>query len=738
MLKLSKKSNELLELSKMISFNLGHSYIGSEHLLLAFFAKNFTREIFISTLKDFENFLYSDILTSIVKIRGRGEETGRENKNFTSNLKTIIEKSYIFAFSQKMNEIEPEHLAITLQKEKDTTAYKVLLDISGKKCVSHKEVKLKTAAFDSTTTPVLNSYSKDLTQMALDDSLDPVIGREKEIERVMQILLRKNKNNPCLVGNPGVGKSAVVDALAIKIASGEVPEPLQNKRIVSLDISCVVAGAKYRGDFEERIKNIFDEIKKAGNVILFIDEVHNIVNTGAGEGSLDAANILKPELARGDVSIIGATTFDEYKKYIEKDSALERRFQKVFVEEPSCSDTIEIIRGIKERYEKFHKVKILDDAILTAVEAANSEMIGRFFPDKAIDLIDETSAMACITSKKVVDSETVLSVLKKLNEGRSLNAYRALRDSGIIKNEIKKNIFGQDNAVDSLVDAFMLTSANVGGCYLLCGPTGCGKTSLAKELSRAVFGDGFLLKLDMSEFSEKHSISKLIGSPPGYVGYEEGGILIDGVIKKPSQIILFDEIDKAHPDVLKILLSLLDDGVLRDRRGRLVSFKNVVIILTSSLGFENVCGVSGFLKNSKNVENEALMRFLGNEIYARIDEIITLEKPTIESAIIACQSFAKRKNIIVTDKVINLVLKNSDVAKLGLRNVKKCFEKNVERKVNMFLRNTPEFVGSVFVDVDEDEKMIITANFGKLHLEKVPSSMYNITEDIFERNSVDV
>lgn len=739
MLKLSKKSTELLELSKMISLNLGHSFIGSEHLLLAFFAKNSTREVFLSSYREDKKLLYSDVMSEIIKMRGRGEECIKGNKSLSKNLKTIIEKSYILAFSKKSAEIEPEHIALSLQKEKDCTAFKILSSFGkGEQQTNEKErVLIDSFSSSNSLTPLLNLYSKDLTMLAYNDGLDPVIGREKEICRLMQVLLRKNKNNPCLVGNPGVGKSAVVDGLALKIVRGEVPDSLQGKRVVSLDISSLVAGAKYRGDFEERIKNVFSEIKKAGNIILFIDEVHNIVNTGAGEGSLDAANILKPELARGDISIIGATTYDEYKKFIEKDSALERRFQKVFIEEPTPEATVKIIKGLRSKYEAFHGVTITDEAIIAAVKISEEEILGRFLPDKAIDLIDESASMEKILRGNVVNEESVVRTLKRTNDGRTLKAYRSRYTPDEIKCELNKKIVGQKEAIDALVDAFISVSGAVGGCALLCGPSGSGKTSLVRELSSFVFGQGSLLKIDMAEYSEKHTVSKLIGSPPGYIGYEDSGILIDEITKKPSRIILFDEIDKAHPDVLKILLNLLDDGVLRDKRGKSISFKNAFIVLTTTFGYENKIGFSGFL--SERIDNdEEVRKLLGNEIFARIDEVITLNSPNRDDANRLVELLSGNKeNVFLSAEAINYIIDISDVKNLGLRNVRKNYEKFVSRNVNAFLLKSEMLPPKIYVTVDENKKIVVKAQFEKLNLEKEASPMYNIKKDIFERNYMD-
>lgn len=745
MIKLSKDTTQILETTKNIATNLGHSFIGTEHLLLSFFSKNSMRDVFISVNPKTSAILYSDIMAEIVKIRGRGEEVRLTSRNYSKNLHSIIEKSYILAFSVKESEIHPRHIATILSKEKETSAHYILstLMYENKKTPLIKSVDNTSVDFNyfksnMTLTPTLNTYSKDLTFSALENKLDPVIAREKELERVFQILLRKNKNNPCLVGNAGVGKSAVADGVAIKIIKGEAPEELKNKRVVLLDVSSLLAGAKYRGDFEERIKNIFDEIKKAGNIILFIDEIHNIVNTGAGEGTLDAANILKPELARGDISIIGATTFDEYRKYIEKDAALDRRFQKVYINEPSREESIEIIRGLKQRYEEFHSITITDDAITTAVDISINHILGKFLPDKAIDLIDEGASTIKMLSKKTLTKEEIKNIYKRISEKRTLQSFRESISYKELEKKLNLTVIGQNEAVTKTLNAFFVSSCAVGACMMFVGPTGSGKTSLAKELSDAVFGNGTLLKIDMSEYTDKHTVSKLIGSPPGYVGYGESGILTQEMEKTPSRVVLFDEVDKANGEVLKILLNLLDDGVIRDSRGKSVSFKNAVIILTSSKGFENTEKISGFINNTSEMKNEEIRKTLGNEIFARIDDVIVFSKPDIKDAYLLLDKLTEELgypfevNICqeVKEKIINMC----QIKNLGLRNVKKCFEKEIRRKINMFIYNTDKEIKSIQMYLDENEEIKC---FNKVSIEKSEITVYNSKKVTFERNFID-
>ena len=503
-------------------------------------------------------------------------------------------------------------------------------------------------------TKTLDKYGRDLTAIAAQGGIDPVIGRKDEIQRVIQILSRRTKNNPCLIGEPGVGKTAVAEGLALKIVSGDVPETLKNKRVIALDLTGMIAGTKYRGDFEDRINNVISELKKAGNVILFIDELHTIIGAGSAEGSADTANILKPSLARGDFQVIGATTINEYRKYIEKDSALERRFQPVMVGEPSEEEAIEILKGLRDRYEAHHKVKITDDAIEAAVKLSSRYIADRFLPDKAIDLIDEAASKVRLKNFTPPDDvkglEDELSQLQKgkgnlLLMNRTLSVLhkfvikkKALKDkiedakrnwrekndhtndevtpediaeivsgwTGIpvvqlteeeserllkLESILHERIIGQDEAVKAVAKA--IRRGRVGlkdpnrpiGSFIFLGPTGVGKTELCKTLAEAMFGDeNAMIRFDMSEFMEKHTVSKLIGSPPGYVGYDEGGQLTERVRRKPYSVILFDEIEKAHPDVFNMLLQILDDGRLTDSQGRKVDFRNTVIIMTSNVG----------------------------------------------------------------------------------------------------------------------------------------------------------
>ena len=619
--------------------------------------------------------------------------------------------------------IGTEHLLVGIMREGDSVAVRIMMDLNVNpqklyneivKTINEADSKEQGAKRSSNrgsfnSTPTLNQYGSDLTKRATEGKLDPVIGRSTEIDRVIQILSRRTKNNPCLIGEPGVGKTAIAEGLAEKIVAGDVPETLKNKRVVSVDISSMVAGAKYRRDFEERIKKSLDEVRKAGDVILFIDEIHTIVGAGSAEGAVDAANILKPLLARGEIQVIGATTTNEYRQYIEKDAALERRFSPVTVEEPSEEDAIKILEGLRDKYEAHHNVKITDDAIKAAVDLSIRYVNDRYLPDKAIDLIDEAASKVKMQSYTKPDSIRKLEEEKeKVNKEKeeaiaTQNFEKAakLRDKQRTKKEkleeeqakwkdgntknvitlnkeniaeviarwtgipaykitetesdklrhleenLHKRVIGQNEAVSAVAKAIRrgrvgLTDPNrPTGSFLFLGPTGVGKTELAKALAEAMFGnEDAMIRIDMSEFMESHSVAKLIGSPPGYVGYDEGGQLTEKVRRKPYSVILFDEMEKAHPDVMNMLLQILEDGRLTDSQGRTVNFKNTIIIMTSNVGAKLITDKNklGFA-NDKSAENEKqeyenikkevlaeLKKQFRPEFINRIDDIIVFHK----------------------------------------------------------------------------------------------------------------
>ncbi|MBR7060472.1 MAG: ATP-dependent Clp protease ATP-binding subunit, partial [Eubacterium sp.] len=639
----TNKANEVLNLAIKSAAEYGHNYVGSEHILIGLLkegtgiAASVLAEKGI-TLEDVDSLIKSEI--------GTGSPTRLSPDDFTPRSKRIIELSFQIARSMTHSFVGTEHILISLVKESDSYAVRFInqLGVDENALLEELAQSLGNGNTDESNgakqgkkgkskTPTLEEFGKDLTEMAKQGKIDPVIGREKEIQRVIQILSRRNKNNPCLIGEPGVGKTAIAEGLTLKIVSDEVPELLRNKKIVALDLTSMVAGTKYRGDFEERIKKAMEEVRQAKDVILFIDEVHTIIGAGAAEGAVDAANILKPSLARGEIQVIGATTIDEYRKNIEKDAALERRFQPVTVGEPTEEEAIEILKGLRDRYEAHHKVKITDEAIESAVKLSTRYIADRFLPDKAIDLIDEAASIvrlnaqtlpqnlkdmedeikrleqekqAAITSQdyeaaaKFRDKQKNLSELLAGEKDKWKNAsnhdvksvstdevaavvsgWTGIPVSQLTKEEserllnmekiLHERIVGQDKAVSSIAKA--IRRGRVGlknpnrpiGSFIFLGPTGVGKTELCKTLAEAMFGDeNAIIKLDMSEYMEKHTVSKLIGSPPGYVGFDEGGQLTEKIRRKPYSVVLFDEIEKAHPDVFNMLLQILEDGVLTD------------------------------------------------------------------------------------------------------------------------------------------------------------------------------
>ncbi|RFZ80745.1 ATP-dependent Clp protease ATP-binding subunit [Lacrimispora amygdalina] len=707
------KARTAINLAEQAAGRLGHSYVGTEHLLLGLLEEGSG----VAARVLIENGVREDKVLGLISqlIAPDQAVRVREDGGYTPGARRVLENSYREAVRFKANLIGTEHLLISIIRDNDCVASRLLNTIGisvqklyidvlaamGEDAPANKEELMKSGKSKGST-PTLDSYSRDLTELAAKGKLDPVIGRESEITRLIQILSRRTKNNPCLIGEPGVGKTAVVEGLAQMISSGEVPETIAGKRLLTLDLSGMVAGSKYRGEFEERIKKVIAEVIEDGEVLLFIDEIHTIIGAGGAEGAIDASNILKPSLARGELQLIGATTIEEYRKYIEKDSALERRFQPVTVEEPSEEAAVGILRGLKGRYEEHHKVVITDEAIKAAVKLSSRYINDRFLPDKAIDVIDEASSKvrlatftepseikeleaeielledqkeAAIKSEAyekagaikkkqekkrekidkirdkwqkekatkipTVDEGEIADVVstwtkipvKKLEEGES----ERLRN---LESILHERVIGQEEAVTAVAKA--IRRGRVGlkdpkrpiGSFLFLGPTGVGKTELSKALAEAMFGvDSALIRVDMSEYMEKHSVSKIIGSPPGYVGYDEGGQLSEKVRRNPYSVILFDEIEKAHPDVFNILLQVLDDGHITDAQGRKIDFKNTVIIMTSNAGAENIISPKrlGFgaaadekadYKLMKDRVMEEVKKLFKPEFVNRIDEII--------------------------------------------------------------------------------------------------------------------
>ncbi|MCQ2450765.1 MAG: ATP-dependent Clp protease ATP-binding subunit [Clostridia bacterium] len=713
----TEKSNEALNKSVTIAETLGHTYIGSEHILLGLLS---VKDSIACEVLNSNNIDFNGVLRVIKEEIGIGSRTRLSPEYFTVRANNVIESAILGAKSIGERYVSTEHILISLLGEADNYATRFLKELGintediivqiAKKCNFDTKDNDNTKK-DNTKkqkTENLSKFGRDLTGFAKDGKIDPVIGRDKEIERVIQILCRRTKNNPCLIGEPGVGKTAIVEGLAQKIVSGDVPELLLNKKVFSLDLAGMVAGTKYRGDFEERIKAVIDEVLNNDDIIIFIDEVHTIMGAGAGEGSTDAANILKPSLARGDFQLIGATTISEYRKNIEKDAALERRFQPVDVAEPTVEDSILILKGLRPKYEEFHKVTITDEAIESAVKLSARYINDRFLPDKAIDLIDEAGSKIRLNStkapnefmqieeqidkkedekEKAINSQDFEKAAKLRDEVKDLkNKLKGQKDdwrssnnfktkimasdiADIVSNitgvpitnltkeeserlltleeELHNRIIGQSEAVTAVAKA--IRRGRVGlkdpkrpiGSFIFLGPTGVGKTELSRALSQSMFGsEDMMIKLDMSEYMEKHTVSRLIGSPPGYVGFDEGGQLTEKVRRKPYSVILFDEIEKAHPDVFNILLQILEDGVLTDSQGRKVDFKNTVIIMTSNIGARQITEkrISFGFTESNDQENgdvkpkvlEELKSAFRPEFLDRVDDIIVFNKLTKE------------------------------------------------------------------------------------------------------------
>ena len=720
------RAKKAIEIANDVAIELGHNYIGTEHILYGL-AKEGSGVA--SKVLENQEINPENIIDKIIELIGQGDAI-IETLGFTPRTKRVIESAFIEARKLGYNYIGTEHLLIAILREGDSIASRILLELSVNVPKLYNEiVKVINEGEDLTSsgnktrgtnqkkgsynqTQTLNQFGEDLTKKAREGKLDPIVGRKEEIERVIQILSRRTKNNPCLIGEPGVGKTAVVEGLAQKIASGDVPEILKDKRVVTMDISGMVAGAKYRGDFEERIKKALGEVKKVGDVILFIDEIHTIVGAGAAEGAIDAANILKPMLARSEIQLVGATTLNEYRKYIEKDSALERRFSPVTVKEPTEKDTNVILKGIRDKYEAHHGVKITDQAIDAAIKLSVRYVNDRFLPDKAIDLIDEAASRAklktytepenlkkmeeqieelrkdkeeAVKTQKFEKAASFRDKEKELREKyeKEQNKWKNKNNKSVVniteeniaeviaswtgipakkitesenerlknlENNLHERVIGQDEAVEAVAKA--IRRGRVGlkdpkrpiGSFLFLGPTGVGKTELSKALAECLFGDeNSMIRIDMSEYMEPHSVSKLIGSPPGYVGFDEGGQLTEKIRRNPYSVILFDEIEKAHPDVMNMLLQILEDGRLTDSQGRTVNFKNTVIIMTSNigarlitdkkmLGFSQVDDIKDESKkeyeNTKKEVMDALKKELRPEFINRIDEIIVFHKLT--------------------------------------------------------------------------------------------------------------
>ncbi len=676
--RLTKKANLILNKAFLQSGRLGHTYVGSEHLLLAMLEEQGTAAYGVLRSCGIKS---DKIRKRIIDIIGAGDITAPDETDFTPIMRSIIDGAIKLAVTAGARLAGTEHLLMAAASKENCSLAVVISETGG----SLAKIRDACRGIDPSGTRIyepisksmaLSKYTVDLTMLASENQCDPVFCRDKEIEQVLQILTRRTKNNPCLTGEAGVGKTAVAEGIAQMIASGKAPIALRDKRILSLDLTAMLSGAKYRGDFEERIRQCIEEVTENGNIILFIDELHTIVGAGAAEGAIDAANILKPALARGTVQIIGATTLDEYRRYIEKDSALERRFQQVMIDEPSEEEAVGILGGLRERYEEFHGVKITDEAVEAAVTMSKRYINDRFLPDKAIDLIDEAASRARL--KAGDKPETIKELSDELNRlvGKKTAKYPksdlpswysdserkiipitaeniaeiVCQRTGIpvgrltcgeserlaaLETELKNKVVGQDEAASAVAAAIRRSRVGLRdprrpiGSFVFAGPTGVGKTELSKALAAALFdSEESLIRLDMSEYMEKHSVSKLIGSPPGYIGFEDGGQLTEKIRRNPYSVVLFDEIEKAHPDIFNLLLQILDDGILTDSHGRTVSFRSAIIVMTSNIGADKLKrrssigfgGTEGGV-DEKPVLDELKLHFRP-EFLGRIDEIV--------------------------------------------------------------------------------------------------------------------
>ncbi|MCX7876344.1 MAG: ATP-dependent Clp protease ATP-binding subunit [Melioribacteraceae bacterium] len=822
----SERVQEVIRLSREEALRLGHDYIGTEHLLLGIIREG--QGVAVRILRNLD--------VDLVKLKKAIEDTVRAsggtltigNIPLTKQAEKVLKITQIESKIYKSDVIGTEHILLSLLRDEDNIATQILHQFnvtyenaraelndilanreSGSKSFSKPQQFQSTKKPEKTKTPVLDNFGRDLTKLATEDKLDPVIGREKEIERVAQVLSRRKKNNPVLIGEPGVGKTAIAEGLAVRIVQKKVPRILQEKRIVTLDLAGLVAGTKYRGQFEERMKALMTELEKADDVILFIDELHTIVGAGGASGSLDASNMFKPALARGDIQCIGATTLDEYRKYIETDGALDRRFQKVMVDPPSAEETIQILESIKFKYEQHHHVRYSKEAIEHAVRMSERYITDRYFPDKAIDVIDEAGSRVHMGNftvpEEILKLEEEIEKVKqqKIQVVKQQDFEEAARlrdleknlqnDLEIAKREwdaktkdiiydvteddiatvvsmmtgipvtrvvqaeseklmkmedaLKSRIVGQDEAVIKLTKAIRRTRAGLKsptkpiGTFIFLGPTGVGKTELAKELARYLFdSEEALIRIDMSEYMEKFAVSRLVGAPPGYVGYEEGGQLTERVRRKPYSVVLFDEIEKAHPDVFNLLLQVLDDGILTDSLGRRVDFKNTIIIMTSNVGTKDIKSTGGFgfggesdedlYAKLKNTVEDAMKRLFNPEFLNRIDETIvfrSLDKDDIKKiTLIEMKDLIKNLNtnkieIELDESALNFIAEKGFDPKFGARPLKRAIQKYIEDPLaeELLLNNFKEGDKIIVThDVAKDELAFINSKDRETEIHK--------------------
>ncbi|MBU1035066.1 ATP-dependent Clp protease ATP-binding subunit [bacterium] len=804
----TEKAKRAIMIAQEEAINLNHDYIGTEHILIGLIkeeegvASQVLRQLGVNVDK---------VVEEVERLVGKGEYQQVGEIAFTPRAKKVLELASQEASQLKNNYIGTEHILLGLIKEGSGVAVRILADLGINLDNVYSEIMKvlmegEAQGFPSapgkriTKTPALDEFGRDLIKLAQEDKLDPVIGRSTEIQRVIQILSRRKKNNPCIIGEAGVGKTAIVEGLAQKITNNDVPEILKEKRIICLDLALIVAGTKYRGEFEKRLKKIVKEVQESNDVILFIDEIHTLVGAGAAEGAIDASNILKPALARGELQVIGATTADEYRKYIEKDAALERRFQPIYISEPSIEETVMILQGLKDKYEAHHKIKITDQALEAAAHLSARYVSGRFLPDKAIDLVDEAASRiklqntisppdmkevemklnkirkekesavklqefekAAQLREKEKKSEAELQKMKEKWEARRMVSKVEVTEEDIaeivsswtgipifslkeeeaqkllrMEEELHKRIIGQDEAIISISKAIRRARAGMKspkrpiGSFIFLGPTGVGKTELARTLAEFLFGDeNALISLDMSEYMEKFAVSRLIGAPPGYVGYEEGGQLTEKVRRKPYSVILLDEIEKAHPDVFNILLQIFEDGRLTDSQGRVVDFKNAVIIMTSNVGAtlikkEATLGFRGTNEPEEISYKEIKNRVMGElnktfrpEFLNRIDEVIVFKSLTKEeikkiAGLIINNEVKKlleeqKIDLETTEEIKELLTKEAYDSNFGARPLRRTIERLIENPISEKL---------LAGEFEEGDCILIKAKDGKIMFSK--------------------
>jgi ATP-dependent Clp protease ATP-binding subunit ClpC len=807
---------------------LKHNYIGTEHILLGLLREE---EGLAARVLESLDITVEEVRAQVARIVGQGDEVTSGQIPFTPRAKKVLELALREALSLGHNYIGTEHILLGLVRENEGVAARILLDFDADaEKIRNEIIRMLSgpgrrqgqgggggpAGEKSKSSKLLDQFGRNLTKQSTEGKLDPVVGRQTEIERLMQILSRRTKNNPVLIGEPGVGKTAVVEGLAARIATNQVPELLKNKQIYTLDLAALVAGSKYRGEFEERLKKVMKEIMQRGDIILFIDELHNLVGAGAAEGAIDAASILKPALARGELQTIGATTLDEYRKYLERDAALERRFQQVRVEEPTVDDTVQILRGLRDRYEAHHRVKITDEALRSAAELADRYIQDRHLPDKAIDLIDEAASRIRIRSMNAPpryrELEEEIERVRKEKEGsieaQEFEKAASLRDkerkltqkkreleeqwrssegdeeqpevgeeeiadivsmwTGIpvfklteaesqrlvrMEEELHKRVVGQEEAIVAVSKSIRRARAGIKdpkrptGSFIFLGPSGVGKTELARTLAEFLFGDeDAMIQVDMSEYMEKHSVSRLVGSPPGYIGYDEGGQLTEAVRRKPYSVLLLDEIEKAHPDVFNILLQILEEGTLTDAQGRRVDFRNTIVIMTSNIGASQISKNQGFgfsVGDEQGLSYEEMKsRVMGElkkvfrpELLNRIDEIIVFHKLSKEEITIIIDLLLKRLReqmaqhevtIELTDEAKELLVDKGYDPAMGARPLRRAIQRFIEDPLADYVLGRAIDPGSTILvgrkhgeDGEPGEEVDITFIPGEVTPEKV-------------------